>query len=117
MEPSAWMVCRLPGLEGAVPPEIKSMRGFAPARRDCRLTRPERRNCLIRLEERDRCVVEAKGPKTIAATSWSFGFSARLASSGGCATRFAQTVLAVFPDSAALLGHAEGRRSDKVLLR
>ena len=29
----------------------------------------------------------------------------------------AQTVLAVFPDSAALLGQAEGRRSDKVSLR
>ena len=27
---------------------------------------------------------------------------------GGCATRFAQTVLAVFPDSALLLRHAEG---------
>ena len=27
------------------------------------------------------------------------------ASSGGCGTRFAQTVLAITPDSAAILGH------------
>jgi len=32
-----------------------------------------------------------QGPKTIAALAWFFGFPARLAESGGCATRFAQT--------------------------
>ena len=42
------------------------------------------------------------------APAWSFGCPPRLASSGGCGTRFAQTVLAVNPASAPLLGHAEG---------
>ena len=40
--------------------------------------------------------------------SWPCGFPAMLADSGGCATRYAQTVLAESPDSAPLLGHAKG---------
>ncbi len=42
---------------------------------------------------------------------WPYGYPARFATSGGCATRSAQTVLAEFPESAALLGHT-GRQSD-----
>jgi len=41
-------------------------------------------------------------------STFSCGFPARFALPGGCATRFAQTVLAVDPESAALLGHAKG---------
>ncbi len=41
--------------------------------------------------------VSAKGAKTIFALSWPYGFPARFNDSGGCATRHAQTVLAVKP--------------------
>ena len=42
------------------------------------------------------------------ALAWSFGYPARLSSSGGCGTRSAQTVLAMFPESDVLLDHAKG---------
>ena len=40
------------------------------------------------------------------AVAWPFGCSARFADSGGAQTRYAQTVRAFSPESAALLGHA-----------
>ena len=45
------------------------------------------------------------------APAWPFRCSAMLANSGGCATRFAHTVLAVFPELPARLDHAEGERN------
>ncbi len=39
------------------------------------------------------------------AVVWSFGFPPRFANTGGSQTRFAQTMRAFFPVSAALLGH------------
>ncbi len=54
--------------------------------------------------------VSAKGPKTILALSWPFGFPVRFAELGGVQTRFAQTMPALFPNSAALLGRAKGHR-------
>jgi hypothetical protein len=52
--------------------------------------------------------VAAKGPKTIAALSWPFGFPARFADSGGAQTRCAHTVRACSPKSAARLGPTTG---------
>jgi hypothetical protein len=40
------------------------------------------------------------------AVAWPFGYPARFADSGGAQTRYAQTVRALSPESAALLGHA-----------
>jgi hypothetical protein len=54
--------------------------------------------------------VSAKRLKTISAPLCPYGFPARFATSGGCATRYAQTVLAEFPKLAALLGHT-GRQA------
>jgi len=53
--------------------------------------------------------VSAKGPKTMFALSCPFGFPARFTDSGGCATRFVQTVFSMIPESAALLGNAKRR--------
>ena len=39
---------------------------------------------------------------------WPFGPPARFADSGGAQTRFAQTMRAFYPVSAALLGHTTG---------
>ena len=39
------------------------------------------------------------------AVLWPFGFPVRFADPGGAQTRFAQTMRAFFPVSAALLGH------------
>ncbi|MBA3614323.1 MAG: hypothetical protein H0W49_15725 [Nitrospirales bacterium] len=50
--------------------------------------------------------VPAKGPKTMLAVAWPFGFPARFADSGGAQTRYAQTVRALSPESAALLCQA-----------
>jgi len=49
--------------------------------------------------------VSAKVAKTMLAVAWPFGFPARFTDSGGAQTRYAQTMRAFFPDSAALLGH------------
>ncbi len=49
--------------------------------------------------------VPAKVAKTMLAVSWPFGFPARFADSGGVQTRYAQTMHAFSPVSAALLGH------------
>jgi len=49
--------------------------------------------------------VSAKGPKTMLAVAWPFGCPARFADPGGAQTRYAQTMLAFNPVSAALLGH------------
>jgi hypothetical protein len=40
------------------------------------------------------------------AVAWPFGFPVRFGNFGGAQTRYAQTVRAFFPESAALLGHA-----------
>ena len=47
----------------------------------------------------------AKVAKTMLAVVWPFGFPARFADSGGAQTRYAQTLRAFSPVSAALLGH------------
>jgi hypothetical protein len=49
--------------------------------------------------------VSAKGSKTMLAVVWPFGFPARFADFGVAQTRYAQTLRAFFPVSAALLGH------------
>jgi hypothetical protein len=49
-------------------------------------------------------VDSAKGPKTMLAVVWPFGPPARFADSGGAQTPFAQTMRALFPVPAALLG-------------
>jgi len=49
--------------------------------------------------------VSAKGPKTMLAVVWLFGSPARFADSGGAQTPFAQTMRALSPVPAALLGH------------
>ena len=49
--------------------------------------------------------VSAKVAKTMLAVLWPFGFPARFADSGGAQTRYAQTLRAVSPVSAALLDH------------
>jgi hypothetical protein len=49
--------------------------------------------------------VSAKVAKTMLAVMWPFGSPARFANSGGAQTRWAQTMLAFNPVSAALLGH------------
>ena len=45
----------------------------------------------------------------MSALSWPFGFPARFAELGGAQTRFAQTMPALFPNSAALLDYAKGQ--------
>ena len=50
--------------------------------------------------------VSAKGPKTMLAVAWPFGFPARFANTGGAQTRYAQTMRAFPPVLAALLGLA-----------
>jgi len=50
--------------------------------------------------------VSAKGAKTISAVAWPCGCPARFAASRGAQTRYAQTVRALSPESAALLGQA-----------
>jgi hypothetical protein len=57
--------------------------------------------------------VLAKGLKTIIALRWLSEYPAMLVNSGGCATRFAQTVLALYPESTALLGHLRRRLKAK----
>jgi len=49
--------------------------------------------------------VSAKVAKTMLTALWPFGFPARFDDSGGAQTRYAQTLHAFFPVSAALLGH------------
>ncbi len=49
--------------------------------------------------------LSGKGPKTILAVAWSFGYPPRFADTGGAQTRYAQTLRASFPVSTALLGH------------
>jgi hypothetical protein len=49
--------------------------------------------------------VSAKGPKTMLTVAWPFGSPARFADAGGAQTRYAQTMRAFPPVSAALLGH------------
>ena len=49
--------------------------------------------------------VSAKVAKTMLAVVWPFGSPARFADSGGAQTRYAQTLRAFFPESAAPLGH------------
>ncbi len=56
----------------------------------------------------DRLFVSAKGPKTMLAVLWPFGFPARFADSGVAQTRKAQTMRAFSPVSAVLLGHTTG---------
>jgi hypothetical protein len=50
--------------------------------------------------------VSAKVKKTVLAVAWPFGFPAQFADYGGAQTRYAQTVRALFPVAAALLGLA-----------
>ena len=75
---------------GVSPPhgEREVLRGFAPARRDP--------------------FVSAKGPKTIGARAWPFGFLCPSPDFLGCGTRFAQTVLA--PQLISGLGRSLARR-------
>jgi hypothetical protein len=53
--------------------------------------------------------VLAKVAKTILAVVWPFGFPARFADPGGAQTRYAQTLRAFSPVSAALLGTPPGQ--------
>ncbi len=50
-------------------------------------------------------LVSAKVVKTMLAVLWPFGFPPRFADPGAAQTRSAQTLRALFPVSAALLGH------------
>jgi hypothetical protein len=67
---------------------------------------------LARPEGRNLCC-GGKEPKTIVALPWLFENPAMLVNSGGCATRFAQTVLARYPKLTALLSHARRRLKAK----
>jgi len=49
--------------------------------------------------------LSGKVAKTMLAVMWPFGFPARFADPGGAQTRYAQTMPAFNPVSAALLGH------------
>ncbi len=52
--------------------------------------------------------VSAKGPKTISAHRGPSDSLRRQEEFGACATRSAQTVLGLFPNSSCQLGHADG---------
>jgi len=56
--------------------------------------------------------LSGKVDKTMLAVMWPFGFPARFADPGGAQTRYAQTMLAFNPASAALLGHTNHARED-----